>query len=194
MNDFENYFKHLNQISLSGRIYKRYFLSWIIYYQARKFGRELAEIGCGTGNGILGAFPDKVYGLDINPLAVEYCQSIGLRTGLVEEDGVFPVEDEAFGSCVLDNVLEHIENPQFILSECARVTRKNGGLIIVVPGVNGYACDNDHKKFYDEAELEKLSVDWQLTKLFSIPFIFKSSLLSKMIPQYCLIAVYKKLN
>jgi len=42
--------------------------------------------------------------------------------------------------------------------------------------------------------LKNLSPEWQLLKTFSLPFIVKSELLSTLISQYCLVAVYKKIN
>ncbi len=88
--------------------------------------------------------------------------------------------------------------PEFLLfvqrslHECSRITRKNAGLVIAVPGDKGFLLDQDHKKHYKEAELNNLSPEWQLLKTFSLPFMVKSEFLSKVIPQYCLVAVYKK--
>jgi SAM-dependent methyltransferase len=194
MIDFEKYFKHLNQISPLGRLYKRYVSSQILYYQASRFGKNIAEIGCGTGNGILGAYSSHVVGYEINPLAVEFCKSKNLNVNLIDVDKVYPVKDGEYSACVLDNVLEHLEDPSFVLSECARITRTGGGLIIAVPGDKGYVHDDDHKIHYSEDKLKNLSEDWHLIKIFSIPFLIKSVFLSKTISQYCLVAVYHKLS
>ena len=150
------------------------------------------EVGSGTGSGALGTFPSRIIGLDINPLAVEFTKSIGLRASLIDNDGTFPVADEAFHVCILDNVLEHIENPSKVLDECSRITESSGGLVIVVPGVRGFLRDSDHKVFYGEDELRRLDDRWTLVRLFSIPLFFRSERLSKMIRQYSLVAVYKK--
>jgi SAM-dependent methyltransferase len=192
MDNYEQYFAHLNSISLLGRAYKRYCSSQILYYQAKKFGDKFAEIGSGTGNGVLGAYPNHVVGFDINPLAVSYCKNKNLDVRLIDDNNLYPVEDGEFDACVLDNVLEHIEDPNFVLQECTRITHKNGGLIIAVPGDKGYMCDPDHKKHYKTADLKHLSPDWQLLKTFSLPFFVKSEFLSRFVAQYCLVAVYKK--
>jgi SAM-dependent methyltransferase len=190
---FEYYFSHLKSISYFGRIYKKYFSSPIIYFFSRQFGLRIIEIGSGTGSGVLGAFSKNVSGLDINPAAVGYCRSLGLSAQLIDADGIFPVADGAVDVCVLDNVLEHIEEPMQTLNECHRVTEKTGGLILVVPGISGYKSDQDHKKFYDESNLENLDKRWKLIRLFSIPFYIKNKFISKNIRQYCLVAVYKKI-
>lgn len=191
-NTFENYFSHLQKISFLGRIYKRFFSSPILFLCARYFGQRIVEIGSGTGNGILGAFPTLVHGLEINPLAVKYTKAAGFNVDLIGSDGVFPIADAACDVCVLDNVLEHLSEPHLTLDECYRITKKNGGLVIVVPGARGFESDKDHKIFYSSEELRQLDPRWKMINLFSIPFIFTSKKLSKSVRQYCLVAIYKK--
>jgi SAM-dependent methyltransferase len=189
---FENYFSHLQKISFLGRTYKRFFSSPILFFCARHFGRRVVEIGSGTGSGVLGTFPSQVQGLEINPLAVEYCRSRGLNVQLIDESGDFPVESATFDACILDNVLEHIENPEKTLDECYRITQKNGGLVIAVPGSRGFNADTDHKHFYDAAALRQLDERWSLLHLFSTPFLFVNTRLSSTVRQYCLVATYRK--
>jgi SAM-dependent methyltransferase len=184
----------LNSISSLGRSYKRYYASQILFCQAKKFGKKIAEIGSGTGNGILGAYPNQVVGFEINLLAVNFCKNKNLVVHGVEENDKYPAQDGEFDACVLDNVLEHIAQPSIVLQECARITHKNAGLVIAVPGDKGFLFDKDHKKHYREAELKNVSPEWGLIKTFSLPFIVKNEWLSKTISQYCLVAVYKKIN
>lgn len=190
--DFERYFLHLQEISFLGKTYKKYILSPILYFYARRFGSKLAEIGSGAGRGVLGQYPSCVRGLDINPMAVSYCQSQGLDAQLIGNDGIFPLLDGEMDCCILDNVLEHIDSPGLVLDECYRVTSAQGGLVIAVPGLRGFSLDPDHRKFYDTAALKQLDARWQLQSLFSTPFLFRSQLLSKVFRQYCLVAVYVK--
>lgn len=192
-NKFEDYFAHLQKISFTGRIYKRFFSSPVLYLCARRFGSRIIEIGSGTGSGVLGAFPKHVRGLEINPHAVEYCKAAGLSVQLIGADGAFPVADGACDACILDNVLEHIEDPRRTLDECCRITKKNGGLVIAVPGLRGFESDPDHKKFYDAEALRLLDERWSMQSLFTIPFLFGSESLSKSVRQYCLVATYRKI-
>jgi len=190
---YEDYFAHLSKISLLGRVYKKFMSSPVLFYCARRFGNRVIEIGSGTGSGILGSFPNKVQGLEINPVAVDYCKAAGLHVQLVKDDGIFPVVDGTYDACVLDNVLEHIEDPRKTLDECYRITVKEGGLVIAVPGIRGYVLDDDHKKFYDAEALRQLDDRWLLQSLFSTPFYFTSEKLSKSVRQYCLVATFKKI-
>lgn len=191
--DFEDYFEHLQKISLAGRLYKRYISSPALLICARHFGPRVIEIGSGTGSGVLGAFPKQVCGLEINPLAVAYCKAAGLNAQLIADDGTFPVADGAYDACILDNVLEHIAHPRRTLDECCRITKQDGGLIIAVPGVRGFESDSDHKHHYDAAALASLDRRWRLLCLFSTPFLFRSAWLSASVKQYCLVAIYKKI-
>lgn len=190
--EFEDYFSRLHEISFPGRVYKRFFTSPVLYLCARRFGNRIIEVGSGIGSGVLGAFPGRVQGLEINPLSVEYCRAAGWNVQQIAEDGAFPVADGAFDACVLDNVLEHIEDPRRTLDECCRITREAGGLIVAVPGVRGYASDGDHRKFYDEKGLRLLDDRWSLQMLFSTPFLLTFETLSRSVRQYCLVATYKK--
>jgi SAM-dependent methyltransferase len=192
LDNFESYFIYLKSISFRGRIYKRFFSSPILFFWARRFGPRLVEVGSGTGSGVLGAFPSRVIGLDINPFAVEYSKSIGLSASIINHDGSFPVSDGSIDSCILDNVLEHIEDPVKVLDECFRITAPGGGLVIAVPGVRGFLWDSDHKISYGEDQLRRLDDRWSLIRLFSIPFGVRSETLSRYVKQYCLVAIYKK--
>ncbi len=192
MESYQAYYARLQGISPLGRAYKRYFVSPIVYYQATQFGAKIAEIGSGIGSGILGAYPKQVTGFDINPLAVDYCKIKSLTVYQIYENRNYPAQPGEFDVCVLDNVLEHISEPSFILQECLRITHEKAGLIIAVPGTKGYLLDTDHKKFYGTQELQNLHPNWKLISLFSVPFLVQSNFLSKYISQYCLVAVYQK--
>lgn len=189
---YETYFRYLKHISIFGRAYKRFFSSPILFLCGRRFGPRFVEVGCGTGSGILGAFSRSVVGIDINPFAIDFCKSKGLRASLIDEDGSFPLPSDSCDVCVLDNVLEHIEHPSQLLDECYRITSSRGGLIVAVPGVRGYSSDPDHKAYYDAEGLKILDRRWQLCNLFSVPFMLTSEVLSRSVKQYCTVAIYKK--
>lgn len=191
---FEEYYSHLTQISTLGRVYKKYFMSRLLYWNARKLGSRIVEVGCGTGSGVLGAYPERVVGLDINPRSVDYCRAVGHDVQLIADDGMFPVLDKAFDVCILDNVMEHIEDPTMTLDECHRITSAHGGLVIAVPGKLGYASDSDHKRFYAQSDLRHLDARWQLQRLFAAPFGVTSEALSNAVKQYCLVATYRKID
>jgi SAM-dependent methyltransferase len=189
---FENYFRHLNKLSIFGWLYHRLYKLPLLFFILRYFGPRMIEVGSGIGNGVLGIFSSNMKGVDINPQAVEYCRNIGLDVHLINENESYPFDDGEFDACLLDNVLEHIKDTKSTLDECWRITSRNGGLVVVVPGFAGFKFDKDHKVFYDEIKLRRLDHRWVLISLFSIPFVIRNKRISKIMRQYCLVAVYKK--
>src|SRR5437870_3449028 len=95
---FEQYFEYLKTITPRARFYKRYFTSRILFWCARRFGPRIVEVGSGIGSGVLGAYPESVVGIDINPFAVEYSRKIGLSASVLNPDGSFPMGDGSFNA------------------------------------------------------------------------------------------------
>lgn len=130
-------------------------------------------------------------GVDINPATVEWCRSRGLDAYQMSPN-VLPFQDGSFDSAILDNVLEHLADPDELLSEIGRVLRPHSSLVVGVPGQRGYAADADHKIFYDEATLVSTlgTAGFRLQQLFHMPF--KSAWLDARVRQYCLYGVFKR--
>jgi SAM-dependent methyltransferase len=84
-----------------------------------------------------GFFPDDIdyVGADIpgNPDA----------TVDLNPDGTLPVEDAAFDAVLSTQVLEHVVDPGLYLSECFRVLRPGGRLLLSTHGVFMYHPDPD---------------------------------------------------
>ena len=180
------YFAYLKQRSMAGYLYRRFWL-----YPTLKcclLGRAL-DIGCGIGD-MLRSRPGTV-GVDINPETVAYCQSLGLDARLMTQD-VLPFADGEFDSVVLDNVLEHLEQPAPLLAEIYRVLKRDGLVVVGVPGQRGYACDPDHKVFYGEAALVEIMAGARLIKQRVLHMPLRSSWLERRISQYCVYGVFRR--
>ncbi len=76
----------------------------------------------------------RVYGIDV--------QNIKKPKGYIETKVVnlnkesIPYIDGYFDSVILGDVIEHVENPSFLLRESNRVLKKNGCLIVSTPHAN----------------------------------------------------------
>jgi SAM-dependent methyltransferase len=138
-----DYFNYLKNRSKLGLIYRKYFLYPKIY---KYLNGKILDIGCGVGDFL--KLYNHVSGVDINEDCVNYCIQNGLNVKLMAQD-VLPFKDNSFNSIILDNVLEHIDNPTNLISEITRVLTPNGILVIGVPCEKGYKYDVDHKVFYD---------------------------------------------
>lgn len=181
---FEKYHTYLLKRSRLSWLYRR----WYLYPSLAKYLKgEVLDIGCGIGDFL--SFWRNAIGVDVNPYNVSYCQSRGLKA--IHVDFLpYPFEDQSFDGVVLDNVLEHIENPRPILKEIRRVLKKNDFFIVGVPGNRGYASDPDHKIFYDEKRLVNLLQDYGFKKKKILHMPLKSRFLNDQISQYCLYGIF----
>ena len=185
MNKKQNYFNYLKQRSFLGYIYRRYFL----YPKLNSYLKgDVLDVGCGIGDML--AFKPSFIGADINEFNVALCKQRGLNACLMLEN-VLPFSNNKFDSILLDNVLEHIKDPKPLLSEIKRVMRHDGSLLIGVPGVIGFASDDDHKIFYDESKLAELakSAGYKILLNMYMP-LWRSRLFSKILKQYCVYSLW----
>lgn len=181
-----DYFKYLRSRGLFGLVYRKLLLYPRL---AQHLSGRVLDVGCGIGD-FLEYRPETV-GVDINPHAVDWCRQRGLHVRLMDEDRL-PFEDDSFDGVVLDNVLEHLTEPRVLLSEILRVLAPAGRLLVGVPGRRGYACDPDHKVFYDEASLEYLMAAAGFLRKTTFHMPFKNRWLEDRLPQYCLYGVYER--
>lgn len=116
-------------------------LEWFIseYAQFDKWkGKEVLEVGCGTGSDLLrfaqaGAY---VTGIDLSPksvfLARERLRLYGCEGVAIEADGEsIPYKDNSFDLIYSWGVLHHTPNTESVIREIYRVT-KSGGKICVM--------------------------------------------------------------
>jgi SAM-dependent methyltransferase len=160
-------------------------------YVSQCFRGKVLDVGCGIGDYL--RYNKNAIGAEINQYNVNYCNKLGCEAHLIV-DGILPFEDNSFDGVILDNVLEHLTDPKFVLDEISRVLKSEGILVIGVPGVKGYTMDDDHKIFYDEETMKSLmnKMGYQLIKNLYTPTFIKSTFLSKSLSQYALNGVYKK--
>ena len=180
------YFDYLRSRGVVGYLYRNY---WLYPRLSRNLSGRVLDVGCGIGDFL--KFRPGTVGVDVNPYAVEWCRKLGLDARMMDPNRL-PFEDASFDCVVLDNVLEHISDPSMIIREITRVLADKGCLLVGVPGVRGYACDPDHKVFYDETALDAVMTvaGFVKKKVFFTPF--RSVWLDNNLPQYCLYGVYAR--
>lgn len=185
MNGQADYFDYLKGRSLTGLLYRRW---WLYPKIARYTPGKVLDVGCGIGDFL--AFRAGTVGVDINPHTIAWCLKRGLDASLMEPN-LLPFEDDSFDGLVLDNVLEHLADPKPLLSEIHRVLKPGGALIAGVPGERGFASDPDHKVFYDKDDLSQVmaSAGFNTKHIFYTPM--HSDWLARHITQYCLYGVFE---
>tara|TARA_A100001011_G_C14213801_1_gene801101 strand:- start:750 stop:1340 length:591 start_codon:yes stop_codon:yes gene_type:complete len=188
-NNYLNYHKYLKSTSLLGKIYRKIFL----YPFLSSFIKDnFIDVGCGLGD-FLSFGSNGSLGLDVNEFNINYCKKRGLNAELIK-DGKFPVDDNSFSTINLDQVLEHINEPDILLKEINRCLKLGGLLIIGVPCESGYKRDPDHKVFYDLESIKILlrKYNFNICNTFYCPLPFK--FIGKIIPQQSLYVVSKLEN
>jgi SAM-dependent methyltransferase len=119
-------------------------------------GRVL-DLGCGVGHSyhLLGG--RQTVGVDIDPEALRGQE----RETVVADMRKLPFEDASFPSVLSVQSLEHVPDPERVLTEVARVTEANGVAIFVTPnrltlGRPDEIIDPYHYVEFDHEQLEEL--------------------------------------
>jgi ubiquinone/menaquinone biosynthesis C-methylase UbiE len=179
MNNTE-YYKYLTRRTIKAKIYRNYFLYPIL---SKHLNGKVLDVGCGIGDFI--SFRKNTIGVDVNELLVKFNMEKGRKVFLIEPAGKLPFKNEHFDSILLDNVLEHIDDPKSLLNEIYRLLKPKGILLVGVPGEKGFKSDKDHKIYYDQTKLIDFfqKKDFISNKIFHIPF--RSKFLNKKLRIYC---------
>lgn len=185
MAEHDEYFEYLKRRSRLGAVYRRI---WLYPRLARRLTGRALDVGCGIGDLLM--YRGNTVGVDINPRTVAFCNALG-ATAVVMQPDQLPFAAAAFDSVLMDNVLEHIPQPERLLSEVHRVLRPQGRLLVGVPGARGWASDPDHKVFYDEEKLLACmeAAGFGSVECFYTP-LWRSAWLGRSLRQYCLYGLF----
>lgn len=145
-NLWRNYINNYNDIIYKHHQKTDYPKRLILYLGCRFFpyfkNLKLLELGCGKGE-YLSIFKNleiEIYGLDKekfdNNLNMAQCDF---------ENHNFPSPDNYFDIVFSKSTIEHVYNTDNFLSECYRVLKPNGKIIILTPD-----WESQHKDFYHD--------------------------------------------
>ena len=103
----------------------------------RKGQERILDIGCGDGS-FIAKFRDrcKVFGVDISAKAIKLAEKAGVNSYRLDVSTErLPFEDECFDLVYMGDVIEHLINPDFAITEVARVMKPSGFLILSTPNL-----------------------------------------------------------
>jgi len=86
----------------------------------------------------------------------------------------YPFKDDTFDYVLIDNVLEHLQDPQKVMKEIQRISKRDAIVEIIVPYYNSYYAwgDPTHVNFFNEFSikqtLEGVEYSHHKEKLFKI--------------------------
>ncbi len=99
-------------------------------------GERLLEVGCSSGYRIerYSKIGVKLYGVDADHDAIEAGKVSHSPVELIEADASnLPFSDSFFDKVLSVHLLEHLDNPQKVVAEMARVLKPSACAVIVVP-------------------------------------------------------------
>jgi SAM-dependent methyltransferase len=109
-------------------------------YSARP-GEKMLDIGCGSGLSLLEAQALGVdaWGIEADPNSQRFADQLGLR---IHQGGLqdVPFADTSFDLVVLNQVIEHIPEPDKALEIIQQRLAADGRVILVFPNVNSLWC------------------------------------------------------
>ena len=131
-------------------------------------GRDVLEAGCGEGYGadLIAATARTVTAVDYDAATVAHVRARYPRVGVLAANlASLPMPDSALDVVVNFQVIEHLwDQPQFI-TECLRVLRPGGSLLISTPNRITFTPGSDtpvnpfHTRELNAAEVRELLID-----------------------------------
>lgn len=152
------------------------------YSYALEYAQDkvVLDIACGEGYGtnILSGKASFVYGVDISDEAVRHAQAkynkqnIKFIKGSAHE---IPLEDESVDVVVSYETIEHHDKHHEMISECKRVLKKDGILIISSPDKYYYSDSRNYKNAYHVKELYQQEFYELIKTYFTNLFLLKQA-------------------
>lgn len=141
---------------------------------AKTLRGPILDFGCGTGGLVkaLRAVDKEVTGLELDRPEIRKALPIERADFVDFYDGAMPLpyEDNAYESIILSEVLEHINEPEVVMAEVARIC--NGQLLVTVPDLSGvplnhkngvvpwHLLESTHVNFFNPRSLEVFLGKW----------------------------------
>jgi len=184
--EYDLYASYLKTRSFKSFVFRKYILYPFLF---RSINGAILDVGCEIGDFL--RYKPEAKGCDINPLLVKSLCNEGYDVSLIQ-DNLLPYENNSFDVVILDNVIEHIEDPEDIVNEITRILKKGGVFVVGVPGKEGFRNDDDHKVFYDERILSDLLENFELLRFKYMPFKFLFNFLSNKFSTFSIYGYYMK--
>lgn len=106
-------------------------------------GHRVLDIGCGLGSYVreLNARGFSCLGVEVSSVSASGAEALG-RPVLLMDGRRLAFPDAAFDTCLLIEVIEHIDDYTLVLREAARVARRN--IVISVPNISAIPVLSRH--------------------------------------------------
>lgn len=105
--------------------------------------KVVLDVGCGAGGKTLyyaSEGPEKVYGIEIVDYYEEEANELAKNKGLLDkfqfvvgDASNIPFDDASFDTIIMNDAMEHVDEPLKVLNECYRVLKPGGRLYVNFP-------------------------------------------------------------
>jgi SAM-dependent methyltransferase len=120
--------------------------------------QRILDVGCGSA--WLAEHFNDYTGLDGSPEAVAEAAAQGRHVLLASVADPLPFEGASFDGVVLKDLLEHVEDPVFVVREVARVLRPGGRVFASSPDAQRWVWDDyTHRRPYTRKAFRRLFQD-----------------------------------
>ena len=184
------YYSYLKRESIFGYFYRRF----ILYPFLRTLlGPIFLDVGCGLGIFLSYGTKTLSVGLDINPYNVHHVNLSGNKALLINPPEDFPVNKSSFPACIIDQVLEHVDDPSYLISQSYNSLSPGGKLIVGLPCQKGFLADPDHKVYYTaESIVSTLTSSTDLVHIRSFYFPINLRFVGRYLSSNHLYVVFRK--
>jgi SAM-dependent methyltransferase len=150
-------------------------------------GASVLEIGCGRGD-FINAFCNRglsCYAVDISERHSDLNKEIQFYQANID-GGDLPFADNAFDVVFTKSVIEHIMDTEHFISECKRVLKKGGKVIVMTPewksSIYLFYRDYTHIKPFDSESLKYLLMKYNFINVsseafYQLPILWKFPIL-----------------
>jgi SAM-dependent methyltransferase len=123
-------------------------------------GRRVLDAACGEGYGtaiLAAAGAASAVGVDLDEATVEHAKQRHGIDARVADVASLPFDDGSFDLVACFETIEHVERPEAVLDELARVLAPTGLLVISTPNKHEYLVENEfHVKEFTHDEFVAL--------------------------------------
>jgi SAM-dependent methyltransferase len=147
-------------------------LNLLFFDSFLKNSKKILDIGCSLGR-IISISPEKIQGIDIDNDALKIAKERGYNVKYANVTKKLPFKNNSFDAIYCSHLVEHLDDPLYLMKEIKRILKKNGRGVIITPDYimtsrkykNGFWCDYTHKRPFIPHTLEEISYDAGFKKI-----------------------------